>query len=237
MTNTTDKQLIKKFLRNELTPEEKVAFTTRKEDTSFLEAIENEMIAVQSRQELKKKLQGIGADHKTQKKTTPKRFAPLGIAASVILLLGTIFFFNQGVNNQELFDDYYTSYPNIYTQKGASDDDKTLFEKTMILYDAKQYPLAQQNFETINSERELTNGERFYYGITLLEVNDTKNALAQFKNISNTSSPLYKDAQWYLALCYVKGNHVNKAKVVLTKLQEIVGTKKQDEIKTILNQL
>jgi len=237
MTNTTDRHLIKKFLRNELTKEEKILFTARKEDTSFLEALENEMIAVQSRQELKKKLQGIGADHKKQKTTTPKRFAPIGIAASVILLLGAIFFFNQDVNNQELFDDYYTSYPNIYSQKGTSDDDKTLFEKTMILYDAKQYPLAQQNFETINSERELTDGEQFYYGITLLEVNNTKTALAQFKNMTNTASPLYKDAQWYLGLCYVQENDVDKAKIVLTELQKIVGKNKQEEIKTILNQL
>jgi len=237
MTNTTDRYLIKKFLRNELTSEEKVAFTNRKEDATFLEALENEMIAVQSRQELKKKLQGIGADHKVQKTNTPKRFAPLGIAASVILLLGTFFFFNQGVNNQELFEEHYTSYPNIYTQKGTSDNDKTLFEKTMILYDAKQYPLAKQNFETLNSERELTDGEQFYYGITLLELDDTKTALTQFKNINNTASPLYKDAQWYLALCYVQENNVDQAKLVLTELQEIVGKKKQEEIKTILNQL
>jgi len=237
MTNTSDKQLIKKFLRNELSKDEKAAFTARKEDTSFLEALENEMIAIQSRQELKKKLQGIGADHKTQQNTTPKRFAPLGIAASVILLLGTIFFFNQGINNQELFEEHYSSYPNIYTQKGTSDDDKTLFEKTMILYDAKQYKLAQQNFETINSERELTDGEHFYYGITLLELNTPKAALVQFKNITDTSSPLYKDTQWYLALTYIKENDVDKAKVVLTELQDIVGKKKQEEIKTILNQL
>jgi len=233
MTNTTDRQLIKKFLRDELSKDEKTAFTIRKEDPSFLEALENEMIAVQSRQTLKKKLQGISADHKVPKN---KKFAPLGIAASVILLLGCFFFFNQSGNNQELFDDYYASYPNIYTQKGTSSNDKTLFEKTMLLYDAKQYKLAQQNFETINSERKLTNGEHFYYGITLLEVNDTKTALTQFKNI-NTPSPLYKDAQWYLGLCYLKENNPDQTKVVLSKLQEIVGNKKQKEIETILNQL
>ena len=92
----------------------------------------------------------------------------------------------------------------------------------------------QQNFEAINSERELTDGEQFYYGITLLELNDTKTALAQFKNITDTASPLYKDAQWYLALCYVQENNVDQAIVVLTELQDIVGKKKQKEIKGLL---
>jgi len=236
MTNTTDRQLIKKFLRNELSPKEKTAFTTRKEDTIFLEVLENEMIAVQSKQELKKKLQAISADLKTQKKTTPKRFAPLSVAASVILLLGAIFFFNQGASNQELFDDYYTSYPNIYAQKGASSDHKTLFEKTMILYDAKQYPLARQNFESINSERKLTDGEQFYYGITLMELDKVKLAIQQFKNIPN-SSPLYKDAQWYLALSYLKVNDTYNAKNILNKVTKSVGTKKREEINNLLQHL
>ncbi|MFD0964812.1 tetratricopeptide repeat protein [Pseudofulvibacter geojedonensis] len=230
-----NKYLIKKFFRNELTKEEAKLFSQKKEDPLFLEELENEIIAIQSRKQLKQKLQGVGKDINNSKKAR-KKFFPLSIAASVILLIGAFFFFSHSPNNQELFNEYYNTYPNIYTQKGSENENKTIFEKTMILYDAKQYSLAKQNFEVIAAKNTLSDAESFYYGATLLELKNTKQAIQQFNGIAN-DSPLYKDAQWYLALSYIQVNNIDLAKTTLQNLQNKVSIKKQEKIISLLNQL
>lgn len=238
MNDITDRHLIKKFLRNELSNEEAMHFKTRKEDIQFIEALENEIILVKNRSLLKERLQEISTAPSSNKKQKSK-FVYIAIAASIALLITLQLFNNRSLSSQEVYNSFYETYPNVYNQKGTKGSSVSNFQKAMQFYNAKDYTSAKNTFEAISKTNDLKDNELFYYGITLMEINEHHVSEKQFRLIKNTNSPYYIEAQWYLALSLIKENKKQVAKTILETILESnsIGQKRKKEVIQLLDKI
>jgi len=129
----------------------------------------------------------------------------LAVAASFLL-----FVFNPFANNYspaEIADKNFKAYPNS-SLMSPPDINSTKIDPKQLLAEASQY---YQN-------------------------NQTEKAIQTLQKVVEHSSEVYKqDANWYLALCYLRQNESPKAKPLLEELKQNSDYKK--DAKAILKQL
>lgn len=233
----SDQELIEKFLRGELLDSEKLIFDSRKKDEGFLALLETSVIAYKGRLSLKETLQKVGEEVASEKpKSTRKSiFWTSGIAASILLLVSIYFFGTQKLNNEALFSTYFEAYPNAYTIKGSTNNN-TLSQKAFGFYDTTQYKLASTTFDKIATERVLNSSEHFYFGISLLYIDEIENAKVQFKKVAS-EHPLYNEAQWYTSLSLIKQDSLDKAKNILTNQKLQFSASRRNNVKSLLDEL
>ncbi|WP_420571161.1 hypothetical protein [Kordia sp.] len=233
----SDKELIEKFLRDELREEEKRIFDTRKKDEAFMILLEEAVISYKGRLTLKQNLQNISenVNSKTKKNNRNSNVWISRIAASLVLFFSIYFLLNKQSSSEELFSNYFEPYPNIYTQKGGFEAE-SLSKKAFNFYDATQYKLAIETFNKIASERALRSPEHFYFGISLLSTQKPEAAKVQFKKVA-VVHPFYNESQWYIALALIKQDSLSKAKTLLNNSKSKFSTTRKKEVQNLLDQL
>lgn len=142
-------------------------------------------------------------------------------AAVSILLIGTAIVFYlllpKVYNNQQLFAMNYKRYPAsaIVRSKTEFNNSENAIIKS---YETANYKYTLRLIN--NSKKEINNNKiSLIEGICFIEINDLNNAINSFKQLSlDTKSIFYRDAQWYLALCYLKVEKKEKAKLILRQI-------------------
>ena len=79
---------------------------------------------------------------------------------------------------------------------------------------------------------------KFYSGISYLEVNELEDAEASFQAVIDNKDNLFiEQAEWYLALCYLKMNMNKDAKILFTEIANSDGffNNKAQEILKYMN--
>ena len=165
---------------------------------------------------LRNKLSEIEKSRKSliPSKTTGKRL-PISIAAAIaglIIISSITFFETRHITNDEIINQYYKSYDGVSisrsSQTAASNDYSTGLEyynihdyKNAALYFSKSLNIDPENMEST-----------MLYGTSSFEVNNYPEAQRSFtKVIDNNNNLFLEDAEWYLALCYVRTNDMKKA--------------------------
>jgi tetratricopeptide (TPR) repeat protein len=150
------------------------------------------------------------------------------VAASVVLLVG-LFIFNPG--SKPDFNEY-NQYENAYlTERGEGIDN---LKQAEIAFNAKNYKAAIPLFETILKENK-TAEIQYFYGISLLETNQIKQAEAVFNEIKSGNS-IYKDkAIWSLALAKLKQKDYKAAKEILLTIPS--DFENYDKVQELLEKL
>ena len=153
-------------------------------------------------------------------------------AASVVALLSisSVLFYLLGASESsaDLYAEYYKPYPNVIsvTQRG---EEKELNELEMGFqaYENNFFEKAIEHFEKAISHND-TPILKFYIGSSYMGLNKTKNAIPWFEEVVGDSEVEFHDqANWYLALCYLKEDNREKAKYFLLKLQVGEGSYKK----------
>jgi len=139
------------------------------------------------------------------------------IAAGIILLVGLFGLYQYfAVSPGNLYNDQYSDYQ-VATMRGttnAGDIEKAYSEKkddeVILLYRQKQNPSAN---------------EQFLAAQAYLNVSDLNNAIMLFnslleKNKANNTDTLNDDAEYYLALSYLKKNETTKALPLFKKIHD-----------------
>lgn len=145
-------------------------------------------------------------------------------SAAVILLAFTInHFYKANSPSQQLFAAYYEPYyDDAGTHRGGSfisGEDSLLLTKAMDLYENKNYAEALKVFNNISDN--YTNDIALYKAISLLETNETKQAIQLLIGEIEKNGEgweYYQDAQWYLALAYIKSKQTKEAKEILQQI-------------------
>lgn len=233
----TDREFLRKYLLNKLSEDEKVLFHKNMQHLLDSPMLEEEIAYLKGRKELKQQLIKIGDTLKAKSKKRLRkiyRYSIAGIAATLAILL-TLQLFDSN-SSQQIYNDFYTAYPNVYSYKGSSDPDSLLTKSAMHYYEKKQFQKTVAQFQKINSSRDLSSVESFYYGIACMEIEDFNSATEQLMNVQKKSI-LYNDAQWYLALAYIKNNNYPKAIVILKSLVSETGKSRKEAIQKLLNKI
>ncbi len=139
----------------------------------------------------------------------------------ILITVGSVFLFkNNETNPQIAFSKYY--------QPMVADCSRGSLDETYGLaiqaFNNKNYNLAFVQFEKITTLDIENYSAKLYLGVCGIELEKYSIAETQFKLIIESHDPFYiQDAEWYLALLYLKIEEVEKAKSIFAAIYKKVG--------------
>lgn len=142
------------------------------------------------------------------------------VAASVVILIAaSILFLKQHQQNPDtIYKQYYESYSASSFRSGVVETDQIL-EQAILKYKQEDYHKAISLFEQILEERKKDPAINLYSGISYMEIEKYANASNSFQTIINLEKTLFEEqARWYLALCCLKTEKLDKAEQLLDEL-------------------
>jgi tetratricopeptide (TPR) repeat protein len=141
------------------------------------------------------------------------------LQAAAVLLIGLLayIFWPISVDEQELFATHFEPYPNIImpTVRSVVENDSTVKAQAFRAYDQQDYVLAIQLFEKLSVQDEAV---LLYLGNSYLASGQPDNALLLFEKVLNNYDVFDEQAEWYVAVTYLKLEEREKAKEALQKV-------------------
>jgi len=233
-----NEELILGYFKNTLTPQEqeKVKLLLLN-DNAFKEEFEEykavrTAFKINEANALKVQLKTLEAKTNNTRPNT-KQILTYAIAAAGVALVGMTIFFN--LNTRSLYSEYYKTYPNVYKPvvRGSSNDQ---LGKAFVYYENKDYKMAKNEFDSLlatESNPDLV----FYYGLTLLELNDYDEAIQQFETITNDGFQFKEELLWYSALAYIEIESYKKARKQLYVLSKMTSSAFHENATELLEDL
>lgn len=221
-----DIDLIEHYLDGSLSDTERLAFEERLKLEDELRAQVEEMKVIRegilraSRKEVLKSIQALEA-------TLPAVEAPviplwrntwLQVAAGISLLAVCAYLlWPRTQEPTQLFAEYFEPYPNIImpTVRGVVENDSTVKAQAYRAYDQQNFTEAIRLFEAVQQKDE---GVFLYLGNSYLASGQPERALPLFEKVLNNYDVFDEQAEWYVAVSYLKLEEREKAKVALQKV-------------------
>lgn len=221
-----DNELIKKYLANELSPEERNAFEQEIENDPFLkegmEGLEEwythgTLGALET--DLQKKIDAKVNEPK-KGKVIPLHFFRYAAAACIIgilaLLSWRLLITPNRIDEQAIYASYFKPLTNpdatVRGENGASDESMAIQA-----YEKEDYFEAVKYYEKLVANNPDNVKNNLFLGISFLATNQPKKAIDVLSRIT-TSEEFHFDIQWYLGLSYIKNKDIPQAQTTLTNL-------------------
>ncbi len=141
----------------------------------------------------------------------------LQAAAALVIGLITYALWPSSIHEQELLATHFEVYPNVImpTVRGEVPNDSTLKALAFRAYDQKQFEEAEQLFNRIDNKDV---NILFYLGNCYIATNQPDKALPLFEVVKNDYNVFDEQAEWYIAVSYLKLEEREKAKETLNKI-------------------
>ncbi|MFO7829743.1 MAG: tetratricopeptide repeat protein [Bacteroidales bacterium] len=144
-------------------------------------------------------------------------------AATLALLMATGGIIKQvtqpDYDSHMLFDKYYTPYEVTVTYRSGNTETDRLLLNALQKYEDENYEQALILFEQLLEKRANDMAVNLYSGISYMEVEKYQKATNSFQTIITDNNNLFiEQAEWYLAMCYLKTEDNAKAKELLEEL-------------------
>ncbi|PRX57203.1 tetratricopeptide repeat protein [Flagellimonas meridianipacifica] len=215
--------LIEAYLSDSLDPTSKLEFEeSLRRDPGLQEALEkhrtlhesmSNMDAVDFRKKLIK-IEGELSDVKTKRLKGSWFNWQVAATVLVIISLGAFFLYQNATQEQLLFDTYFTVYPLDDVVRGNEEAHVKLAYEN---YAKEDYEGAIPALEKLIAETPGKHHLRMYLGNAYLKQGEVQKALGEFKQL--TKVPAYEEqANWYMALCYLKIDDKDKTILLLKDL-------------------
>lgn len=246
-TKTIEK--IEKYLDRELKAEDLRDLEDQmKIDPDFAKNVQlnkelNQAVMEKDVMKLRGQLQSIHEKHidrrnlagKVIKLFEEKTYATSGIAAAIVLALvvGALLIF--GVQNQSadnLFASYYQPDEAVMIVRSGSNPEDIDLKEALLAYHEKNY----DNAIALLDKQDNNILAKYYLGLSYLETDRIDKAINTFKSIIDHNKNLFvEQAEWYLALCYVKNNQEEEAKIWFEKIADSESIFKEKAKRVIKN--
>lgn len=187
--------------------------------------------------QLRNKLSAIekSREHRVPSKTSKR--LPIGIAAAItglIILSSIAFFGSKHLSNDEIISQYYKSYEGISVSRSSQTDSNTDYSTGLDYYNIHDYKNAALYFSKVLGSDPENMESTMFYGTSSFEVKNYPEAKRSFtKVIDNNNNLFIEDAEWYLALCYLKTNDMKKAADELTVIKKSKSIYSSDAAKIL----
>ncbi|MBN2805618.1 MAG: tetratricopeptide repeat protein [Prolixibacteraceae bacterium] len=197
----------------------------------------NEAILEEDIPRLRASLQQISDEEKPA--TNIRKFIPasfrstpakmIGAAASLFAIIsaGSIVMNQQHASAGELYQKYYQPYESTGLYRTSS-----VLAREMAgvdLYNQGNYTEALEQFSKVlreNPEHPMCN---FYSGLSYQEIEEYRKAISYYQNVINEKDNLFiEQAEWYMALCYLKTDHQSKAYSIFNQILDKNGYYSKD---------
>ncbi len=232
---------IEKYLRNEMTEDERVFFESQVSTNNELKKELEEHALIYASfdkiraDEMMSKFSSMSVDlPETEVKIIDmepgisvknNKFYYVKWAASFILIaVAGWLVLRSGTSSTEIYNAHYAVYPNVVAPVSRTESGDIRAEM-WILYESGDYSNAYKSFESALKNDPDNLELSFYLGISALETNQAGSAVQSFESIvENTNARFHEPAQWYLALAYLKMEDVDAAKEVFKTIAEGSGS-------------
>ncbi len=209
--------LIERYFDQLLSPEEELRFEQlKKTDPDFQAEFElfeksHQALKLATIVHLKEEIKELHDNLPTSSnRPVIYRLGRLSIAASLLCIVGLTWYAQQ-FSNSNLYENAYTPVGDYIT---TMDNEFSDIEKAMKLFNDKNFDEATASFQRIFNQT----GEQvalFYTGQSLFQANKPEEAITVLNQVTTN----YKaEAQWYIALAYLKLDKDIKAQKVLEKI-------------------
>ena len=122
-------------------------------------------------------------------------------------------------DNHEIFNKFYQPYDVTVTYRSGNTETDRLLLTALQKYEDENYEEALLLFEQLLEKRKDDMAVNLYSGISYLEMEKYQKATHTFQTIIADDNNLFiEQAEWYLAMCYVKTDENGKAKELLDEL-------------------
>lgn len=159
------------------------------------------------------------------------------VAAGFALLAGVstmLWFMLRPSFNERIYSAYYKPYDASAIVRSGTPQTTDLFSSALLAYDSSNYEHSWKLLKDLSIIDQNNMPAFFFRGVAAMELNKFDDAEFSFKKIINDNNSLYvENAEWYLALCYIKNNDKVLAKSLLTKIVEKNGYYKADAEKIL----
>jgi TolA-binding protein len=224
-----DIALVEKYFDSELNDAEMKTFTMRMvSDENFKALVDQEkvLIAAIRYEGAVSNLKYLEDLEVKLEKETPLRLgsAPTKwyyyAAAAVIGITAVVAVFMNNFRNQpdELFQAYFTPYPNMFeptTRSNEAVDSKR--NDAFQAYEQGDYEKAASLFKDLLKEKKEA-GMMLLLGNSNLILGNVEEAKENFVALNKDFDELDMQAKWYLSLCYLKKGETEKARAILKEL-------------------
>ncbi|ELR73125.1 hypothetical protein C900_05760 [Fulvivirga imtechensis AK7] len=216
--------LIDSYLSNTLSESDKADLVRLLEEHPELEELVLEEKRIVTALQASEKAQ-LKKHLKTVANNTPQKssgFFPAWwlAAASATLIVSIGYFFYLNNSSLEItFNEYYEPYPAISVQRGQITD----INSALKLYSQGKYKEAIEAFGDLTLSDNPT--YYLYLGNCYLQTKDPNKAIEIFKTVNRESNDtiLKQNAQWYLALAYLKKEDLQQTRKILKEIIQNEG--------------
>lgn len=230
--------LIQKYLQGTLSKSEELLFEEyRTNDPSFAKGIPfyeelQYAFAKADYEQTKSQLQSF---YKEERRAVWKKWS---IAATVLVLigLGSMFYLNTLNSSEKLYAQYFEPYKNIVQPIVRGDAATTTKVRAFMAYDDGDYAQAIGYFDALLREEPIAIFA-LYKANAQLQINQTEAAINILTSDIKKTDSIYAEAQWYLALGYLKIEDQRAAKKSLNVLLESDSNFKNKEAQELLKLL
>jgi hypothetical protein len=244
MNNDYDITLLEKYIDRELTESELHEFQARLlTDMSFKAMVDKEKILIgQIRREgLQKDLHYLKSLEKTLSKPRSGSLTIGGfswhyaIAAAIVgvLVIVGLMVYSPKPTPEELFVAYFKPITNIVEpiDRGSNPSAPTTRSEAFQAYEANDYQKAALLFTELNKQKQEA-GILLLLGNSNLMIGNISEAERNFTTLSRDFDEYDLQAQWYLSLCYLKMEDVERARAILNELgnTEVIYADKAKEL-------
>lgn len=209
--NATEQQAFEKKLQTDPLLQQQLERLKLLSDSISYYGILNQVKEVRKLQEAEIKKAKATSETKVIRMNKTWRMAIIA-AASIILIisLGITYTIYQ-LSSDKVFAENYVPYTINNTRSGQNQNTKV----------EEEY--ARGNFKNVislSAQGSLTNQDELLEGISFMQLNQWQNAIAQFRKIVTENENSFKqDAEYYLALTYIKNNEYSNALPLLEKIK------------------
>ena len=212
------------YLQDEMTVEEKNNFEKQvAQDPEFaaeFETFKNVHLQLETkfgyekeREVFKENLIKVSDDHFNKPKVITLKPWHYSIAASIMILVGLLFY---NYNQRPSFEDFNHPEAAYFTERG---DVNATLKEAETAFNSKEYKKAIPLFENILKEKN-TPEIRYFYGVSLLQDNQIIKAQNVFNELKSGTSAYKDKATWNLALIKLKQKNYNACKALLRTIPE-----------------
>lgn len=247
MNNTNPyTELVIRYIGDQLKPEEKKKFEADLLINGLLkeeyenQKVMNTMLADETLHNLYDTVNNVEEELEKEEIGRRRRmYIWYGAAASVLILFTLSFLLpitrKDGIG-ETLYAENYKTASSIVSNRSVPEDLLPL-ETALKAYDKLQFSNSSQLFEEHLKTEPKNISAQFYLGLSYMELNKIEDAILHLKLFTELETNVYSDqAHWYLALCYLKIENMNEAKVILNQIVAKSQFQKENA-KAILKQL
>ena len=256
-----DIELIERYLRNELTAEERVIFMNRmKEDPEFAEKTEDYSLIIHGiakqgatgfQEELaiwEHEIRNEESEYPDKTISTPKKEKKLeheinwprylSIAAAVsVFIVGFVFLvdYKKDQKLNRLLTAHFIPYDELLSTRGQKTH--VTLSEALESYNEKNYSEAVSRFDSYLKEHPQDYQAWFYFGVSQLAADKNADALNSFNIVIDNKTIFQDSAEWYKALALLKLDHSAEAKRLLDQIAHTEGHDYQAKASALLREL